>query len=97
MRLGAVILAIFLAAAPASAAPTCQTRTGVTVRCDVASAMPVGWTAPDGERAPVPASDPNNGWRALAIVALLLALIGLLPEFDGRESADWGRQEGDDR
>jgi hypothetical protein len=96
MRLVIAIAAVFLAVAPAAAAPTCQTRAGVTVRCDVASAMPVGWTAPEGERATVPASDPNNGWRALAIVALLLALIALLPEFDGRQSADWGRQEGDD-
>jgi hypothetical protein len=97
------MFAALLAVAPlgAAAAPTCQTRAGVTVRCDVPSAMPVGWQMPEGERAAraaaaEAASDPDNGWRALVIVALLLALIALLPEFDGRKSTDWGRQEGDD-
>jgi hypothetical protein len=101
MWFGAAILAVFLTVAPAAAAPTCQTRAGVTVRCDVANAMPVGWTLPEGERAAhdamaASASDSGNAWRAAVIVALFLAMIALLPEFDGRKSADWGRQEGDD-
>ena len=100
MRLGIAVLVLFLAVAPAAAAPTCLTRAGVTVRCEDASAMPVGWRLPEGERAAHDAmaatvSDPNNGWRAAVLVALLLAMIALLPEFDGRQSADWDRQEGD--
>jgi hypothetical protein len=59
--------------------------------------MPVGWTLPDSERPESPAPDMSNLWRAIALVALLLALIAALPEFDGRTSADWGEQEDDDR
>jgi hypothetical protein len=71
---------------------------GTTIRCGVPGAMPVGWSLPDSERpSPVPASDLSNLWRAIALVALLLALFATMPEFDGRTSADWGEQEDDDR
>ena len=101
MQLVIAILAVFLMVAPAAAAPICLTREGVTVRCEDARAMPVGWQLPERDRAArdalsAAASDSSNMWRAVVVVALLLALIGLLPEFDGRESADWGRQEEDD-
>jgi hypothetical protein len=34
--------------------------------------------------------------KVICLVGLLLAMIALLPEFDGRRSADWGKQEDDD-
>jgi hypothetical protein len=100
MRPWTVVFAAFVALAPvppAQAAPTCQDAQGMTIRCGVPGAMPVGWTLPAAERPPQPASDPNNMWRAIALVALLLALIAALPEFDGRTGADWGEQSDDER
>jgi hypothetical protein len=82
---------------PAAAAPTCQDLQGMTIRCGVPGAMPVGWTLPDSERPTPPVADLSNLWRAIALVALLLALFAAMPEFDGRTSADWGEQEDDDR
>jgi hypothetical protein len=99
MRPWTAVFVAFVALAPASparAAPTCQDSQGMTIRCGVPGAMPVGWTLPANERPEPPASDMSNMWRAIALVALLLALIAALPEFDGRTSADWGEQEDDD-
>ena len=83
---------LFAIAAPAAAAPTCQDRGGNTVHCDTAGAMPLGWTAPQADRH-FPHAQPSAVIEAVAIVLLLIALIGLLPDFDG---AHWDRQEGDE-
>ncbi len=95
------LAAAWLVATPASAAPTCLNRHGDTVRCEAADAMPLGWTpSPEQhlkwqmEQPPGPsASQLLSG--ALAF-CLFLAMIALLPEFDGTRDSDWGAQEGDD-
>lgn len=82
---------------PALAAPTCQDRQGVTVRCDAASAMPVGWTLPESERVAQPADEVPTARiaGAVALVACIFALIALMPPFDGRRNADWGGDSDD--
>ncbi len=63
--------------------------------------MPVGWRLSSEERArrgiPVP-QGPATGdvLEAVAAIALFLALIALLPEFDGSRGEDWGNQPDDD-
>jgi len=83
---------------PAAAAPTCQDRNGLTIRCGTEGAMPVGWSLPFEERRFQPAV-PSAGevLILIATIGLLFALIALMPEFDGTRSSDWDRQEGDDR
>lgn len=90
--------AVTLLTGPAPAAPTCQDRNGLTIRCGTGGAMPVGWTLPLEERRFQPVG-PSAGelFGLIATIGLLFALIALLPEFDGRRDADWDRQEGDDQ
>jgi len=100
MRLPILALVALLVTAPAAqAAPTCQDRNGDVIRCGDPAAMPVGWTpspefllakknaAPDGTAEAI---------EAVILIGLFLAMIALLPEFDGTKAADWGKQEGDD-
>jgi hypothetical protein len=98
--LSAIVVLVLLITAPAFAAPTCQDRNGATIKCGTDGAMPVGWTLPaELMNRPIPGiADPEPRLLAetLAVIALLFALIALLPEFDGRNGRDWGRQEGDD-
>ena len=94
LALSGLALALGLAlASPSLAAPTCQDRSGATIKCGVEGAMPVGWTLPDEERldAPGPAIDPMGLAIAVFGIGGLLALIASMPEFDG-----WDAQEGDD-
>ena len=79
--------------APALAAPTCEDRHGATVRCGVKDAMPVGWKAPAYDRVTPPAGNRRDMVIAAGAVLLLLALIALLPDFDGFGAAD--RKDGD--
>jgi len=84
----------------ALAAPTCQDINGSTARCGAPNAMPLGWKLPDDEFARRQAAlgnlnDPHVIWNAIALVAALLTIIALLPDFDGRSDRDWDRQEGD--
>jgi hypothetical protein len=93
----ALLAAVLLLAAPAVlAAPTCQDRHGLTIRCGTEGAMPVGWSLPFEERT-FESHSPTTGQllHLLATLGLLFALIALLPEFDGRRGSDWGRQEDD--
>ncbi|MEJ1970668.1 MAG: hypothetical protein WDN03_18880 [Rhizomicrobium sp.] len=90
------LLIVLLSAPAALAAPTCQDRAGGTIRCGAEGAMPAGWSLPDSEREAPPPTDTLAMWEAIAMVAMLLALIAIMPEFDGRSDADWDRQEGDD-
>jgi hypothetical protein len=59
--------------------------------------MPVGWSLPDSERSAPPPGDTLVMWEAICTVAMFLALIAIMPEFDGRSDADWDRQEDDER
>jgi hypothetical protein len=88
MRVGAFLLLVLLAA-PADAAPTCQDRHGVTVRCGTRRAMPVGWTAPEWDRVVPPSGNRHDMVIAAGAILLLLALIALMPEFDGSSGKDW--------
>jgi hypothetical protein len=83
---------LLLAAPPATAGPTCQDQSGMTVRCGTAGAMPVGWTAP-GSRAAGVGPTPTQVLGLAGAIGGLFALLALLPDFDGR---DWDRQEGDE-
>jgi hypothetical protein len=98
------VFAILLgtAAHPALAAPTCQDANGSAARCGAANAMPFGWRLPDEEFSQRQAAlgnvvDPQAVWSAVALIGSLLAIIALLPDFDGRADDDWDEQEGDDR
>jgi hypothetical protein len=102
MRLLILALTILLLSAPAAvAAPTCRDVGGDTLRCGTAGAMPVGWTPSPAllsqwRNAQSPGAGSGDLLKAICTVALFLALIALLPEFDGTRAADWDRQEGDD-
>ena len=93
----ALLAAVLLLTAPAAlAAPTCQDRDGLTIRCGTQGAMPVGWSLPFEERK-FESHSPTAGQllHLIATLGLLFALIALLPEFDGTSGRDWDRQEGD--
>lgn len=98
----AAVAAAFLFGAPAAhAAPTCLDKTGDTVRCGAAGAMPVGWTPSarqmqEWQASRAPATDPNAALKTICLVGLFLALIALMPRFDGSRGSDWDAQEGDD-
>jgi hypothetical protein len=80
----------------ALAAPTCQDRHGLTIRCGTHGAMPVGWTLPFEERKfRPPAPSAIQLLQLIGTLGLLFALIALLPEFDGSRSGDWDKQEDD--
>jgi hypothetical protein len=88
------LILCLLLTSPALAAPTCMDRHAVTTRCGTANAMPVGWTPPPAalvERRrllpPPPSSDAM--FKLVLGLAALLALIALLPEFDGHSDEDW--------
>jgi hypothetical protein len=98
----AIGILLFAAAAPALAAPTCQDANGTTARCGTPGAMPVGWklTNAEFERRQTALGnviDPDVAVAAFILIAALLAIIALLPEFDGRSGDDWDEQEGDER
>ncbi len=94
--LAQIAIAALLAAPAAMAAPTCQDRTGDTVRCGTEGAMPVGWTLPDEQRARVlaarPAEPPPNLFGLGLFLIGFFALLVLMPDFDGQ----WDRQERDE-
>ena len=76
----------------AQAAPICQNCSGDAVRCEAKDAMPLGWKLPAAERALHPLAPPTDtrlATETVLIVILFLAMIGFLPDFDGREDADW--------
>jgi hypothetical protein len=92
-----VAAGMLLTAHVALAAPTCQDRNGLTIRCGTYGAMPVGWSLPFEERTLRPlAPGVSHMLLLIGTLGLLFALIALLPEFDGRRGGDWDKQEGDD-
>jgi hypothetical protein len=74
-----------LAATAATAAPTCETRSGETIRCATAGAMPVGWALPSDERVGASSDEdpsPAQWFELISLVGGLFALIALMPDFD---------------
>jgi hypothetical protein len=87
---GLLLTLALLLVQPALAAPTCQTGTGDTIKCGTAGAMPVGWTAPEGQRRlPLPGPAAEELWTAFGMLVLLFSLIALMPKFDGSHDGDW--------
>ncbi len=104
MRRFLLVFAMLLCASacPAPAAPTCEDANGSVARCGAANAMPLGWKLSDEEfhrrqTALGNAFDPRELLNAIALIAALLAILALLPDFDGRSDEDWDTQEGDKR
>jgi hypothetical protein len=92
IRVAFILAATLAVTSPAQAAPTCQDRSGVTTRCGTDGAMPVGWTAPEWDRHFAPA-DRGLIFKAVAGIVLVLALIALMPDFEGSK---WDREEDDE-
>jgi hypothetical protein len=90
-------LATTLAAAPAArAAPTCHDAHGETRRCGTAGAMPVGWTPPERPGIESPAGPtPMQVIGLVGAIGGLMALLALMPDFEGGPRDGWDRQEGD--
>ncbi len=91
-----------VAIGPALAAPTCQDANGSVARCGTPGAMPLGWKLSDDEFHQHQAAlgnvfDPKEVMNAIALIVGLLAIIALLPAFDGRSDIDWDEQEDDRR
>ena len=96
-----VLACLIFAAAPAMAAPTCLTRNADTIRCGVPGAMPVGWKPSaqflwDKEISRPAEQNLDALAKVLCGLALVFAMIALMPKFDGTKAEDWDRQEGDD-
>lgn len=94
-------VAAMLLAAPATAAPTCQTANGETIRCGTAGAMPVGWRLP-AEYRNLPGQDQNASeifkWlQAICAVGVLFAIMAAMPDFDSTNPGEWDREEDNDR
>ena len=88
MRASVLILVLAAAATPAPAAPTCQDRSGETIRCGTPGAMPVGWKPSpeqlwDREISRPPGPGAGKFLGVFCGLGLLFALIALLPDFDG--------------
>lgn len=99
MRRMLFILFALMLAAPARAAPICQSRLGDWVHCDAPGAMPLGWKVPDDVyTARVLSRTPPAQRRDFidlgAVLLSLFALIALLPEFDGSQGKDWQDRDG---
>jgi hypothetical protein len=92
MRAFVLALAL-LFSTPALAAPICFTRAGDPVHCDAQDAMPIGWRLSPEEAARREMKQPHTPESAILKtamgLALLFALIALLPEFDGGRDQDW--------
>ena len=92
---------MLLGAAPvASAGPTCEDRAGEAVRCVDPRAMPPGWTLPLEERLKHPDPGPPEPTvfqlgGVFALIILFLALIALMPDFDGWTAGE-SDEEADD-
>lgn len=102
----AALLALLLLAAAftgggALAAPTCLTRNADTIRCGAPGAMPADWKPSaqllwDRKISRPAEQDFTALVKVLGGIALLLAMIALIPKFDGSKGEDWDRHEGDE-
>jgi hypothetical protein len=100
-RLVPALVVLLLALTAAPAAPTCLDINGDTMRCGTKGAMAVGWT-PSPQQLLNRHSSKVVGPGTLEVlevfgaIGLFLALIALMPEFDGTRAGDWDKQEGDE-
>jgi len=99
--LACAVLATLTLAVPATGAPTCQNQGGDTVRCGTSGAMPVGWTASPAKfearrLSHPPGASTNEVVTVFVVIVLFLAMIALLPDFDGSRGEDWDAQDGDE-
>ena len=72
------------------------------MRCGTPNAMPVGWTASSAQLearrlSRPPGASTGEILTVFGVIALFLAMIALLPDFDGSRGEDWDVQEGDER
>jgi len=91
---------VLLTASTASAAPVCENKYGDGARCGTPGAMPIGWALTPAQREywrPDTPMAPAKLFGLISIVGGIFALIALMPDFDGRTGADWGKQEDDDQ
>ena len=96
----ALAAALLLSAPGARAAPPCLDDNGVTIRCGVPGARPVGWSpSPDRQWDLQASRDPEPTFAQVVamayVVGAIFALIALMPPFDGSKDGDWDEQEGD--
>lgn len=89
-----ILALLLLFAAPAQAAPTCLDGKGLTIRCGVPGAMPVGWRPSEQQiaewrRTRPPGPGANELFKLVLGLAAIFALIALMPEFDGARDDDW--------
>lgn len=94
-----LLIALLLFSAPAAGAPTCLNHKGETARCGAAGSMPFGWKPSPQQQwewdlARPPGPPASYVIKVILGVAVFLAMIALLPRFDGTRG--WDRQEGDD-
>jgi hypothetical protein len=94
----AAVATLLLAASTVHAAPTCDDRSGQTVKCGTPTAMPVGWTPSPADivdRSVEPDLSPAETVALIYILGAFFALLALMPQFDGWQDGDWDEQEGD--
>lgn len=80
---------------PASAAPTCQTANGETIRCGIAGAMPVGWKLPAEQYRDQSSSEFFKWLQAICAVGVLFAIMAAMPDFDSTHPGEWDEEEND--
>ena len=94
----AIAAALLFAASTVHAAPTCDDRSGQTVKCGTPTAMPVGWAPSPADiidRPVEPGLSPAETVALIYILGAFFALLALMPEFDGWQEGDWDEQEED--
>lgn len=97
----AIAAAMTLAAHGGIAAPTCQDKSGDTIRCATEGAMPVGWTLPPEERLerqklkPPVYPSTNQLLELVCVLGVFFSLMALMPEFESGRGSDWDKQEED--
>ena len=89
-----------LLAAPAAAAPTCQTANGQTIKCGAAGAMPVGWKLPAEQYRALHDQDQTGPeifkWlQAICAVGVLFAIMAAMPDFESTRPGEWDSEEKD--
>lgn len=102
-RLVVALVIVSLISSPAvQAAPCCWDKNGNPIRCGAPGAMPVGWSPSPQQRLDRDLANPidanvNQLLKAVYIIGLFLAMIALMPEFDGTRAEDWDSQDRRDK